>query len=107
MVGGGGCGWDSGGFDVSWVGCDTGLVGLRRDDGRACCVIDADLESRDWMDIVCCSSLNASWMEGNDCILADGADSFSWSDACLVSGGEIYPLFPLLIPITELAADDG
>ena len=72
-------------------------------------MIAADLESRDWIDIVFCSSLvnSASWIDGSDCVLGGCAGSFSWSDVCLVSGGEIYPLFPLLIPITELAADDG
>lgn len=67
----------------------------------------ADLESRELIEMLCFSFPKASCIEGNDSNFGGCTGSFSGSDVCLDSGGEIYPLLPLAIPMTELAADDG
>ena len=48
----------------------------------------ADFESKELMEM-CCSFPNASCIDGNDCIFDGCAASFSGSDVCLDSGGDM------------------
>ncbi len=73
---------------ISGLNREIGLIGLRCvADGGACEAV-ADLESKELMGM-CWSWPSASCIEGRDCSLGNGADSFSSSVARRDSGGDI------------------
>ena len=67
----------------------------------------ADFDSNELIGMSCGLLPRASCIDGNDCNRGACPFSFSCSELCLDSGGDIYPLLPLLIPTTELAVEVG
>ena len=67
----------------------------------------AAFDSKELIGMSCGLVPRASCIDGSDCNRGACPLSFSCSDVCLDSGGDIYPLLPVFIPTTELAVEDG